>query len=453
VFTIKDIIRITSAKDRYCDTNAQIDSISTDSRCVQKNELFLALKGEHFDGAGFIDEAVKRGARVVITKKDVDISARIPVIRVDDTLKALSELAKAHRRKFHIPVIGIVGSNGKTTTKDMLAYLLGKKLTVLKTQGNLNNKVGVANTLLRLRDEQIAVIEVGTSVAGEIEYNSAVLVPTVAITTNIGPAHLKGLNSREGVLREKIAIVKSLDKGGVWIRNCDDEMLSRESYNDIKIIDFGIKNKSADFKAEEITQTAQGMEFLVKGKAIRLPLLGTHNVYNALAALAAASLFMDIGKMEHAFTGFKGASMRMEVLDCGDFTIINDAYNANPISFECAINVLKEYQGKGKKIVCCGDMLELGENAQRFHYDCGSFLARTKAADFLIAFGNKALFIAKGAVDNGMDKGRIKLFTNKKDVSPYLRHILASGDTVLIKGSRGMRMEEIVERLSAAVCL
>jgi len=445
VFTIKDIIRLTSAEDTYSDTNAKIDAISTDSRRIKKNELFIALKGKNYDGAEFIDEAAKKGALAAITEKQDKVSAQIPVIRVVDTLKALSDLAKAHRKKFHIPVIGIVGSNGKTATKDMLGFILGKKLTVLKTQDNLNNKVGVASTLLRLRDEQIAVIEVGTSLIGEIEYNSAVLAPTVVITTNIGVAHLKGFKSREGILREKIAMVRSLDKGGVWIRNCDDEMLLKENYEDIKIIDFGIKNKRANFKAENITQTAQGVQFFLNGEVIKLPLLGMHNVYNALAAITAASLFMEIGKIGNIFAGFSGASMRMEVVDCGDFTIINDAYNSNPISFECAVTLLKEYRSNGKKIICCADMLGLGENSKKFHYNCGTFLAQAKAADFLIVFGDKALFIAKGAADNGMDKDRIKVFTEKKDILTFLRQILTKGDMVLVKGSRSMKMEEIVD--------
>jgi UDP-N-acetylmuramoyl-tripeptide--D-alanyl-D-alanine ligase len=445
VFTIKDIIRITSAENIYCDTNAKIDAISTDSRSIKRNELFLALKGEKSDGAKFIGEAVKKGTSAVVTEKQDEVSTRIPVIRVENTLKALSDLAKAHRKKFHIPVIGIVGSNGKTTTKDMLAFILGKKLTVLKTQDNLNNKIGVAKTLLRLRNEQIAVIEVGTSFTGEIEYNSAVLAPTVVITTNIGIAHLKSLGSRDGVLREKIAIVKSLGKRGVWIRNCDDEMLLKENYEDIRIIDFGIKNKRADFKAENIRQTAQGTQFFLNGKLIKLPLLGVHNVYNALAAITAASLFMDISKTKNTFADFKGTTMRMEAVNCGSFTIINDAYNSNPVSFECAVTSLKEYKSKGKKIICCADMHELGENSEKFHYNCGSFLAQAKAADFLIIFGDKALFIAKGATDNGMDKNRIKVFREKKDIPPFLRQILGRGDIVLIKGSRGMKMEEIVD--------
>ncbi len=445
MFTIKDIIRITSAENIYCDTSVKIDAISTDSRSIKKNELFLALKGEKSDGAKFIGEAVKRGAFAAVTEKQDEVSAQIPVIRVENTLKALSDLAKAHRKKFHIPVIGVVGSNGKTATKDMLAFILGKKLTVLKTQDNLNNKIGVASTLLRLRNEQIAVIEVGTSFIGEIEYNSAVLAPTVVITTNIGLAHLKGLRNREGVLREKMAMVKSLDKRGVWIRNCDDEMLLKENYEDIRIIDFGIKNKRADFKAENITQTAEGMEFFLNGKLIKLPLLGVHNVYNALAAITAASLFMDISKAGNVFAGFEGTSMRMEAVNCDGFTIINDTYNSNPISFECAVTSLKEYKSKGKKIICCADMHELGENSEKFHYDCGSFLAQAKAADFLIIFGDKALFIGKGAIDNGMDKNHIKVFTEKKDIQPFLRQILTKGDTVLIKGSRSMKMEEVVD--------
>ncbi len=444
MFTINDIIRVTGAEGAHCGHNMRIRSISTDSRCINKNDLFLALKGENYDGTEFVDEAVKKGACAIIAQKGDSVLTQIPVIKVKDTLRALSDLAKAHRKKFHIPVIGIVGSNGKTTTKDMLSYILGRELTVLKTQGNLNNKIGVAKTLLRLRDEQIAVIEVGTSLQGEIEYNSDILAPTVVVTTNIGFAHLKGLGNREGVLREKIAMVKSLDKGGVWVRNCDDEMLLKENYDRIKIVNFGIRNEDADFRAENLKQTAQGMEFFLNGDLIKLPLLGRHNVYNALAAIATASLFTD-NNIQDALEDFKSASMRMEVLNCTDFTIINDAYNANPISFEYAIDALKGYKNKGKKIVCCGDMLELGENSDKFHYDCGTLLARMDASDILLVVGGKAGFIAKGAIDSGMDKDNIKVFTDKVDMRTFLKKIVNKDDVVLVKGSRSMKMEEIVD--------
>ena len=445
MFNISDIIRITAAEASCCDPDIRIDSISTDSRRIKRNEIFLALKGENYDGAQFIGEAIRKGACAIIAQKGDIVSEQIPSIRVDDTLRAFSDIAKAHREKFRIPVIGIVGSNGKTTTKDMLSYILERELNVLKTQDNLNNKVGVAKTLLRLKNEKIAVVEVGTSFLGEIEYNSKILLPTVVITTNIGLAHLKGLSTKEGVLKEKIAMVKSLGENGVWIRNCDDEMLLKENHDGIKIISFGIKNNDADFKAESVRQTVQGMEFFLNGKLIRLPLLGRHNVYNALAAIATASLFMDISKSEDIFAGFRNAPMRMEVINCGDCIIINDAYNANPISFECAVISLKECKTKGKRILCCGDMLELGDNSETFHYNCGRFLAQAKAADFLIAFGDKALFIAKGAADNGMDEGRIKVFTNKSHIACFLREIINKGDIVLVKGSRSMKMEEIVD--------
>lgn len=452
MFTINDIIRVTGAEGVDCSYNTRIRSISTDSRCINKNDLFLVLKGESYNGTEFVDEAVKKGACAIIAQKGDSVSARIPVIKVKDALRALSDLAKAHRGKFHIPVIGIVGSNGKTTTKDMLSHILGRELAVLKTQGNLNNKIGVAKALLRLKDEKIAVIEVGTSTPGEIEYNSDILGPTVVITTNIGFAHLKGLSTKEGVLREKIAMVESLDKCGVWVRNCDDEMLLKKNYNHIKTVNFGIRNEKADFKAENVKQTAQGMEFFLNGNLIKLPLLGRHNVYNALAAIATASLFTD-NNTQDALEDFKSASMRMEVLNCADCTIINDAYNANPISFEYAIDALKRYKTKGKKIVCCADMLELGENSDKFHYDCGILLARIDASDILIVVGDKARFIAKGAIDSGMNKNRVKVFTDKVGIPTFLRNIIDKDDVVLIKGSRSMKMEEIAEKLSAHVCV
>lgn len=447
MFTLTDIIAITRSKSACRGKETAVSGVSTDSRTIRKNEIFVALKGKRFNGAQFINEASEKGAVAAIVEKDEKVCSDIPLIRVENAVTALGRLAKSHRRKFDIPVIAVVGSNGKTTTKEMLSHVLGRRFNVLKTEGNNNNKVGVASTLLKLRDEAIAVIEVGTNLKGEIAYNAGILSPTIAVTTNIASSHLEGLGDKTGVLKEKIAIVESLGKTGTWIRNCDDEMLTGADRCNARVLDFGIRNKRADFTADKISLSNKGSEFYVNNVRIELPLPGIHNVYNSLAVIAAVSPFMGIEEVKGYLEDFQGTSMRTEIVDCGTFTVINDAYNSNPKSFKSAAAMLKNYKCGGRKIICCADMLELGYASQELHYDCGRFVADTEAADILVVFGKHAGLIGEGAVDKGMNKDKVKKFKDKNEMAAFLRRILSRGDIILVKGSRAMKMEEIVEAL------
>lgn len=465
MFTLREIVDITNGKPVSLKAGLIIRGISTDSRTIKKGELFVALLGEHFKGSSFVSDARRKGACGAIVPEGVKPIPDFPLIEVKDTKEALGSIAKVHRDRFNIPIIAITGSNGKTTTKDMIAQILNKRFKVLKTDKTENNKIGVAHTLLKLKDQDIAVIEVGTSSHGEIKYHSDILRPDVALITNIGPSHLEGLKDAKGVLREKLALVESLGREGVWIKNSDDEMLSRENPRNIKVLTYGIKKKRPYFKAQSIRQTKSGIEFRIKVStpakvlgsskrkatdafadaatyAFTLPLFGIHNVYNALAAIAACSLFVEIETMQKLLSSFRGSHMRMQVLNTDSFTIIDDSYNSNPLSFRCAVSALKDYPASGRRIVVCADMLELGEGSERMHYESGQLLAE-EGIDLLITFGEKSYNIAKGALDNGMDKDRVTIFREKDKIATFLHSIISKGDVILIKGSRGMKMEEV----------
>jgi UDP-N-acetylmuramoyl-tripeptide--D-alanyl-D-alanine ligase len=446
MFALKDIIKATNAKARVNDFQFTVKSISTDSRSTKKGGLFIALNGKNFTGADFIEDAVNKGATAVMLDKAKKIPKNIsvPALVVDDAQAALGAIAGMYRKRFRAPFIAVVGSNGKTTTKDMLAHILGENFNVLKTDENCNNRIGVANTLLRFKRHDIAVIESGTNMPGDIKYAAKIIQPNIVVTTNIGISHLQGLKNIEGVLKEKIAMVECLEKSGVWVRNCDDNALIKKKYENIKTVDFGIKNKEASFRAESIKPTDRGTRFCIGKKDFFVPVLGMHNVYNSLAAIAASSLFMDLNSIKKRLASFKGAAMRMQVQDCNGFRIINDAYNANPVSFKCAVETLKELKSTGKRIFVCADMLELGREAENFHYLSGQFLAKSNAADILIVFGKHATAIARGALEAGMDKDSVKEFHKKKHISDFLKNTITDGDTVLVKGSRAMKMEETI---------
>ena len=443
------IAAIANAKISGLEKDIDIKSISTDSRTVKKGELFIAIKGQSFNGGNFISDAVKKGALAVMVDDHSSESQSIdvPLLAVESAKHALILIAKAHRDKFRIPFICIVGSNGKTTTKDLLSHMLQAEFKVLKTEENHNNQIGVAKTLLRLKDQDIAVIEAGTNSPGEIAYHSRIISPDIVITTNIGMSHLQGLKNRTGVFREKIAMVESLPKAGVWIKNLDDKMLSPVSYEGIKEIGFAIKNKDAEYRAEHISYKSDSTAFMLRGKKFYSPLLGTHNVYNALGAIAAAGLFMDQRLIQKSLSCFSPTPGRMEVFKCNGFKIINDTYNSNPASLKSAVSALKNIKGKGRKFFVCADMLELGKRSAAIHHSCGRFIAKSGTIDKLVLFGRHAGYTCKGALKGGMKKKDIIEFKDKSGIADFLKEQASEKDVVLVKGSRSMKMEEVVHGL------
>ncbi|MDD5505058.1 MAG: UDP-N-acetylmuramoyl-tripeptide--D-alanyl-D-alanine ligase [Candidatus Omnitrophica bacterium] len=448
---LSSIIRAVNARVSGPAKECFIHSFSTDSRTIKTGELFIALNGKNFQGSEFIPDAVKKGAAAVITDicPNCHILKKIPVLFVQNSENALALIAKEHRRAFDIPFICVVGSNGKTTTKDLISHILSAKYNVLKTEANYNNLIGVAKTLLRLRGHNAAVIEAGSNSPGEISRSASIIRPDIVITTNIGMSHLQGLKTLAGVLKEKTAMVKALPRDGVWVKNFDDKMLMTVRYKGIREIGFALSHTRACFRARRIRQGWDGTSFCVNSEAFFLPLIGTHNVYNAAAAIAVSSLFMDIGLIKEAISSFKASPGRMQIDVCrGGFRLINDTYNANPASLVSAVSALKSQSRHGKNYIVCADMLELGNRADKLHYACGKFIAKSKAADLLVLFGSHINSMAKGASDGGMKNSDIKIFKDKMEIVDFFRRRITKGDTVLVKGSRSMRMEEIVSGLS-----
>jgi UDP-N-acetylmuramoyl-tripeptide--D-alanyl-D-alanine ligase len=427
--------------------------VSIDSRTIKKGNLFVAIPGERFDGHQFVLEAAKKGASLVIMSKEKINPLekkklnKIPVVLVEDTKKALREIAAWHRNKFEIPTVAVTGTNGKTTTKDMIAEVLSSKFKVLKSIKSYNNLVGVPLTLFELdQDTQVLVMELGMSSPGEIGILTKIAKPNLGVITNIAPAHLESLESLEKIAQAKFELLDNMPSPYTAVLNADDEFLAKKIKElKEKTISFGIKNK-ADFKADELTTSDAGhVGFKVNGKLnINLKLLGEHNVYNALAAFAVGSLLgVDELKIKESLERYTPTELRMELVRIGNIRVLNDSYNANPVSMEKALKTLKQIKSEGRKIAVLGDMLELGEKTFDYHFELGRSVVES-GVDLLLTVGKLSFAIGQGAKEYGMSPEKIFAFDNNEKVSSYLVENVKAGDLVLIKGSRKMKLEEVV---------
>ncbi len=449
MFTIEEILEATNGKLLQGNESLKVSGISIDSRTLKQNELFIAIKGERFNGHSFIAQALRKGAGAILFSDTHFLKDRrysISMIKVRDTVQALGDLAHYHRARFKIPVIAITGSNGKTTTKEMLSKILSKRFNVLHNPGTQNNHIGVPLTLLDLRTRhEFAVVEIGANHAGEIDRLSRIVRPTAAIITNIGPSHLEFFKSPKGVLRAKLELIRNLAKDAKLVINKDDRYLSRLNGAICKTVTFGI-NRLSDFQGEIVKQSENEILFLLNRRHyIALPALGRHNVYNALASIACARNFgISYNEIKDAFLSFQMPAMRMQRLNVNNIKIINDCYNSNPASLRCALDFLKNYSTQGKKILIFGDMLELGRSAKKFHLDAGKSIAKAKI-DFLITVGSLAKDIVSGAHLAGMPKQAVRFCRTSSQAAKFLRRLAEHGDVVLIKGSRAIKMENIVE--------
>ena len=432
----------------------RITGVSTDSRNVKRGDLFIPLKGDRFDGHDFIKQAVNSGAKAVLTSKDINISEySIVVIKVADTLKSLGDLALHYRNKFNIPFIGITGSVGKTSTKEMVASVLGQHMNTLKTMGNFNNEIGLPLTVLNLDSSyKAAVLEMGMSGFGEISRLTSIVKPDIAIITNIGMSHIEKLGSRQNILKAKLEILEGLNSRGLVILNGDDKLLSgMRGLLGFRTKYFGME-EGVDYKAENIRLVGEKgsyFEFRTDGidYEVYVPAPGIHNVYNALAAIATAvELNIPVEEIIKGIGEYIPEKMRLNIIDLQDIKIIDDTYNANPQSMEAAINVLKDVGQNSRKIAVLGDMLEMGGWADKAHFEIGK-LAFSKNINYIITVGNKAEKIAEGALESGANPEKIKAFQNNSQAWEFLRKLVAPGDVILVKGSRSMKMEEIVNKL------
>jgi len=429
--------------------------VSIDSRMVTPGNLFVALTGETQDGHDFIFQAIENKAAAALVQKDrsqkIDFSriVRTPVVQVADTRIALQELAYHYRRKFDLPVIGITGSNGKTTTKEMIARVLETKYRVLKSQKSFNTLIGVPLTIFELSSQtEILVLELGTSQFGEIYKLAELAQPNLAVLLNIAPAHLENFGNLENVAKAKFELLEKLPENKPVFMNLDDQVLrQRASLEKHRVISYAI-DTPADYQALDLIISGNGhLDFKVKKNLLRLSLLGRHNVYNALAAYAIGDYFkLSPQKISQALQDYHPAHLRMEIQEIRGAKIINDSYNANPASMLAALEALAVSKTSGRRIAVLGDMLELGEKSAELHQEVGRKIPQLKI-DLLITVGDKAEHLARGAVKNGMPAGAIRSLEDKKSVAQYLFSLIKAGDTVLLKGSRGMKMEEILKWL------
>ena len=450
MFKVKEILKATNGDLLQGRELLTVKGICRDSRAIKPGELFIALKGFNHNGHDFIKDAIKRRARVIVVSEKREYPKNITVILVSDTIKAFQDMAIFHRNKFKTPLIAIVGSNGKTTTKDMITNVLSKRYKILSTEGTENNRIGVALTLLQLeKKHQVIVLELGTNHFGEILNLSRISRPDIAIFTNIGKSHLEFLKDLPSVFKEKYSAVQYLNPKGSIIFNKDDyhlKKIERNSKRKFKLVTYSVKSKSF-FRATKINLGFDHLDFLLNNEFwIRLNTPAEHNVYNALAAIACARNFnMSWKEIIKGLETFKPSSMRFNFNRIKDFYLINDCYNSNPLSLGKAIEVLSRYDC-GKKILVCGDMLELGKLSKKLHFDAGKKVGEN-GIDILITVGKLSRWIAKGARKTSFNKKRILSFESSDQVAGKLKKMIEPGDVVLVKGSRSIAMERVAEDL------
>jgi len=422
--------------------------VSLDTRTLEKGDCYIALRGQKFDGHDFVDEAFKKGARLciaasscrrLVNRKDPDI------IFVEDTTQALGRLGAFHRRQKKIPVIAVTGSAGKTTTKDLIAHFLSSRYKVLKNQGTENNLIGVPKTLLQLDDQDIVVLELGSNRPGEIRRLARIANPTYAVLTLIGNAHLMGFRSLQGVKREKLSLIDAMDEVKAVIYNGGDPNLAHPQFKKVKTVRVGF-SKRFDFFANQVHLMQDGAIFRFNAKhKMHTQLLGRHNVLNILLAAATASQFgVTVSKFIPLVKNFKAARGRMRYQKVNRIHWIDDSYNANPSSLKAAIELFKSYPPEKRKILVLGDMLELGVRASDFHREAGKTIA-DYPFDMVLTVGNLCKRFVDEAIQYGFDKSKIKAFATSEAAGRYLKRKLAPSDTVLLKGSRGMHMERVME--------
>jgi UDP-N-acetylmuramoyl-tripeptide--D-alanyl-D-alanine ligase len=427
-----------------------ITGITTDSRKLQYGEMFVALKGENFDGHDYAETAVKNGAVIVLSHQK--LGADIPYLLVENTLTALHKIAKHYKNKFKIPFVAITGSSGKTTTKDMIASVLSEKYNVLKTEGNFNNAIGLPLTLFKLeKSHEIAVIEMGMNSLGEIEVLADIVRPEVGVITNVGTAHIEKLINREGILKAKTEMFTYFNTENTAVINGDNDMLQNLHGKPYKIIKYGLDSQN-DCRAFNIIEKGEeGISFDVvyqgKTECYQVYLPGIHNVYNALSAISIAKMYgLSKNEIDKGLKNFKPSKMRMEVFKgIMNTKIINDVYNANPDSMQAAINVLASLETSGRRVCILGDMFELGKYAKDGHRMVGKY-AIEHNVDVILAVGKMAKEIIKGASMVGANQF-LYSFDSVSEVIDHLNELIKANDIILIKGSRGMYMESIVESL------
>ncbi len=437
--SIKDIAEFCSSKTTL---TGEISKISTDSRDIDENTLFVALIGERFDAHDFVEEVLNKGAKAVVCSRPMGDDERI--IYVENTGKALLDIAHGYRKMFNIPFIGLTGSVGKTTSKGMIYSVVKKKFNTLRTAGNLNNEIGVPKTLFGLEEyHEAAVIEMGMNHFQEISRLSKTVEPSIAVITNVGTAHIENLGSREGILKAKLEILDGMAKGSTLIINGDNDMLATVETDDYEVIRFGIEGENLQMKAVDIKSDESGSTFKAlygeEETEVFVPAVGLHNVYNALCAMCVGKkLGYTLSEAASGIADFESEGMRQKITRINGKVFIEDCYNANPDSMMASLEALQTIKNK-RSFAVLGDMLELGEFSEKAHRQVGEKAAKT-GCEWVLTFGELSKYTTDEALKNGC---KARSFDDKEMLADFLFQNLCDGDAVLFKGSRGMKMEEI----------
>ncbi|MBQ8552461.1 MAG: UDP-N-acetylmuramoyl-tripeptide--D-alanyl-D-alanine ligase [Clostridia bacterium] len=463
VFDTMELARILGVS---CSVAYDITSIVTDSRESESGALFVAIKGERFDGHDFISQALSRGAAAVLAERmpeglDEEQAARVLV--TESSVEALGKVAGAYKARIHPRTVAVTGSVGKTTTKEFVYAVAGAKYLAHKTVGNFNNEIGMPLSVLDMPETtQVCVLEMGMSGLGEISRMTRVAKPDIALITNIGNSHIENLGSRENICRAKLEITEGVPEDGYVILNADEPMLfAQKGKLKQKLIFVSLQNPQADYRALNIREYEGSTEFdLVAGRRVvtnvRIPCIGRHNVYDATYAFVVGILLgMDDDEIKRGLMSFRNTGMRQNIYEYGGITIIEDCYNAGPESMKAAVEVLARLADKNhcRSVAVLGDMRELGEYSKQLHMEVGTLVASRHISN-LVTFGREAENIALGAINHALKPENISINTNIENVQATARtvyELVSRGDAVLFKASRAVRLERVIEELKQLI--
>ena len=456
---IKEIIQATEGKLIKGNLETEVENFCKDTRIIKSGDAYIGIKGENFDGNTLWQQAFENGAETVIVQgidfknQDIEKYENKNIIEVEDTIKALADIATYKRNLYgkDFPVVGVTGSVGKTSTKDIIANVVSQKYKTLKTQGNNNNEIGLPFTIFNLKDHEAAVIEMGMNHFNEISKLTKIAKPTISVITNIGTSHIGNLGSRENILKAKLEILEGMDKKVLVINN-DNDLLHKYNLEnkDVEKHTYGIENES-DVMAEDIILNENESEFVcnLKGEKfkVKVPVGGIHFVYNALCAATVGNILgLSIEQIKKGIETFELTKKRMDITELKNgVTIINDSYNASFESMQASLKYLSGLKND-RKIAVLGDMFELGEYSKELHEKVGKEVAKNNI-DILLCSGNNSKYIVEAAKESGMDKNNIYYFKDKKEIQEFIRNIWKEGDAILFKASNGMKFFEIVEKL------
>lgn len=450
--SIDAIIRMLDADYiENADIEEKIQGVCIDSRKVVEGNLYIPIRGANNNGHAYVQQAIDNGARAVLwERREANPPKEIVVILVDDTTAALQQLAKAYRDQLNMKVVGVTGSNGKTSTKDILASVLAKHFITQKTLGNYNNEIGVPLTLLSLSENcEAAVVEMGMENLQELSFLTQIVRPDIAIISNVGTAHLENLGTMENIARAKMEITEGLGEHGLLIYNGDQQLLRNAAIEKqipgcIKIRTFG-KDEQNDVVVHQVRQLPDGLCFSIKDQVYHLDMIGKHQAMNATAAwIAARALGLDEEEIAQGFASVEKTGLRNELVRVNQCLILNDSYKSNPQSALAAVDTMEEFDIP-YKLAVLGDMLELGETSDMIHYTLGKDISSYHLQEVL-TIGDMACYIAQGARDN-MEHTLVRHFTDKEELLNYLRPYMHKECMLLVKGSRGMKLDEVVDEL------